>query len=363
MNSPAKAIHRLDAICPYFTRFPLSFPLEGLRDARAGESLLDPFCGCGSALFAARLKGMFCAGVECNPVAVAITRAKIPDVSPEAVIAHAEKLLATGELGATVPDGSFWEGCFAPNTLDAVCRFRTHFSKTITTTTDKVLCGLLLGLLHGPSDRGRYLSNIMPASYAPDRDSLIAYWTANNLFPPEVNVMEVIEKQAKDLLSAKMEAARGQVVLGDSRMPETYSTLPAFDWVITSPPYFGLNSFMDDQWLRHWFLGNPVAPDGLLDQTDTGSYVQDLARVWRHCSTVCRPGAWLLVRFGGVPGFEEETPQDLLSNSFGIADAGWRIERIKRVTVKPHRAPQPLPFSLPAARPVNEFELYARLEK
>ena len=49
----------LNAICPYFTMFPLTFPLAVRhRRARCGEWVLDPFCGRGTTNYAARLVGL-----------------------------------------------------------------------------------------------------------------------------------------------------------------------------------------------------------------------------------------------------------------------------------------------------------------
>ncbi|HQN00422.1 MAG TPA: DNA modification methylase, partial [Candidatus Hydrogenedentes bacterium] len=351
----------LDAICPYFTRFPLSFPMTYLRDAVPGEYLFDPFCGCGTSLLAARLKGLSCAGIETNPVAVAIARAKAAPATPEAVMVRAAELLATADTRERLPEGPFWQHCFSPEVLHAVCRFRTHFSKRITTGTDRVLCALLLGVLHGPNDSIPGLSNKMPASYAPSQEALLAYWTTNRLSPPEINVLEVLEKRANYLLSTPLNKVNSRVIHGDSRKQAPYRSLSGVDRVITSPPYFGLNSFLHDQWLRNWFLGNSKGTECLLDQTDTETYARDLARVWRQCASVCRPGATLVIRFGGVPGVQGVVPRTLLEDSLALADSGWKTLRCKPVFRKTN-APPALPFRPPAARPANEFELYGRLE-
>lgn len=47
---------RLNAVCPYFTMFPLDFPYQHLLDAQPGEWVLDPFCGRGTTNYAARLR-------------------------------------------------------------------------------------------------------------------------------------------------------------------------------------------------------------------------------------------------------------------------------------------------------------------
>jgi hypothetical protein len=44
----------LNAICPYFTMFPLEYPLKVLRQHRVAKPVVvDPFCGRGTTLFAA----------------------------------------------------------------------------------------------------------------------------------------------------------------------------------------------------------------------------------------------------------------------------------------------------------------------
>jgi hypothetical protein len=56
-------ILRLDGLCPYYTMFPLSFPFEALAKAQKGEWVFDPFCGRGTTIFAARLRGLPSVGV------------------------------------------------------------------------------------------------------------------------------------------------------------------------------------------------------------------------------------------------------------------------------------------------------------
>ena len=63
----------LNAICPYFTMFPLGFPLRILRERAArADWVLDPFCGRGTTNYAARVLGLPSLGVDSSPVAVAI---------------------------------------------------------------------------------------------------------------------------------------------------------------------------------------------------------------------------------------------------------------------------------------------------
>lgn len=51
--------YALNAICPYFTMFPLEYPLRVLKKHRKDKPVvLDPFCGRGTTLFAARSLGL-----------------------------------------------------------------------------------------------------------------------------------------------------------------------------------------------------------------------------------------------------------------------------------------------------------------
>ena len=74
----------LNGVCPYFTMFPLQFPLRILQKrAKRGDTVLDPFCGRGTTNFAARLLGLGSLGVDSSPVATAITATKLARVSAQ----------------------------------------------------------------------------------------------------------------------------------------------------------------------------------------------------------------------------------------------------------------------------------------
>ena len=71
----------LNRICAYFTMFPLRLPHAILcRRARAGDRVLDPFCGRGTTNYAARLCGLDSVGVDSSAVAAAIAAAKVVSV-------------------------------------------------------------------------------------------------------------------------------------------------------------------------------------------------------------------------------------------------------------------------------------------
>jgi hypothetical protein len=47
----------LNGICPYYTMYPLDFPLTALKRASNYDWVYDPFCGRGTTNFAADFEG------------------------------------------------------------------------------------------------------------------------------------------------------------------------------------------------------------------------------------------------------------------------------------------------------------------
>ena len=235
---------RLNAICPYYTMFPLSFPLEHLSEARPGDWLLDPFCGRGTAGFAARLRGVSSVNVDISPVAVTIAAAKLVSTTPEEIVAEAEQILASERLTEPVPSGPFWELAFHPRTLEDICRIRQALLRTAwmrpgTLWSDSpsssnsrgwtpnppeppartALRALMLGVLHGPRNRGApsYLSNQMPRTYATKPEAAVRFWKRNGLRPEPVDVLSVIRRRARFTFAQLPPATQGYVLQADSR--------------------------------------------------------------------------------------------------------------------------------------------------
>src|SRR5262245_9657981 len=115
----------LNAICPYFTMFPLEFPYTVLlRHARRDDAVLDPFVGRGTTLYAGRLLGLHAFGIDSNPVAVAISDAKIANTTPARIIAAATRILGEVTAPREIPTSEFWRLAFHQDVLALLCRLR-----------------------------------------------------------------------------------------------------------------------------------------------------------------------------------------------------------------------------------------------
>src|SRR5437016_1162003 len=112
----------LNGICPYFTMFPLSFPYSILRRrAEPGEIVADPFCGRGTTSYACRLLGLQTVAIDSNPVAVALSMAKLVATTPPKIARAASNILDSHRHAKAVPSDEFWTWAFDARNL---CRLR-----------------------------------------------------------------------------------------------------------------------------------------------------------------------------------------------------------------------------------------------
>jgi SAM-dependent methyltransferase len=356
-------LRRLNAVCPYYTMFPLDFPLQQLAEAGGATRVLDPFCGRGTTLYAARLAGLPAVGIDINPVAAAIASAKIVKVEADDVVALAQQLLAA-PAEVSPPDGEFWQWCFETETLQELTLLRAGLSASGGAAA-AMLRAILLGVLHGPRNKGlpSYVSNQMPRTYASKPAYAVRYWKERDLEPVRVPVLEVIERRTRRMLEQSPPAAGGRVHLGDS-VRKLRSLRQRFDLVVTSPPYYGMRTYVPDQWLRAWFLGGPpevpYGTDGQIARKPSQeAFTAALAEVWEAVARRCAPGARLAIRFGALPSSRTD-PRQMLAASVEAAKAGWVVKEIRSAGVPKGRSRQAAQFGK-AGTAVDEIDLIAEL--
>ncbi|MCB1799336.1 MAG: DNA modification methylase [Gammaproteobacteria bacterium] len=346
--------------------FPLEFPLGILRRrAKMHQSVLDPFCGRGTTNFAARLVGLRSLGVDSSPVATAITSAKLVKVSTADVLAEAREIL-TGIEPGNIPSGSFWGWAYHADALVDLCRFRTAFLEDCSSPARIALRGIILGALHGPRQKTfqSYFSNQSPRTYAPKPTYATKYWQIRGMRPLQVNALEIIERRAKRYYGS-LPDGDGEVRLRDSREVDSLSPESGearFSWVITSPPYYGMRTYIPDQWLRYWFIGGPDRVDYTNERqvlhSSPESFTADLRKVWMNAAESCSTDATMVVRFGGISDRRAD-PLELAKASF--RDSPWRLSTIRSAGSALEGKRQADAFLRSRSKPVVEYDLWARL--
>lgn len=361
----ALAAHPLNTIAPYYTMFRPEFPLAALEGVSGW--VLDPFCGRGTTNFAARVLGLPSVGIDASPIAVAIASAKLVAATGNDVVALAQMLIEQPHKDVECPTGEFWDLAYHPETLRELCALREGLSHADSGDPTVVLLrALALGALHGPRGKSTqsYFSNQMPRTYATKPAGAVRFWKLRDMQPEYVSTLQVIERRAKRACAGAPPATPGAIIHGDSRRVELPQGLGPFSNVVTSPPYYGMRTYVTDQWLRNWFLGGPDEPDYAADRqlvtSSPDEFSQDLALVWRNIAGHCAPGCRLTIRFGALPSIPSD-PEAVIVSSLEGADAGWRVRSIADAGTADAGRRQAHQFGFVRSKPITEIDVIATL--
>ena len=361
---------RLNAICPYFTMFPLDFPLKILKThAKPNARVVDPFCGRGTTNFAARLLGLRTAGIDSSRVAAAATQAKLVAPLPEEIIDATRKILRQRKKTKEIPEGEFWIRAYHRSVLRDLYLIRDALLKdSIAPHIASALRGIVLIALHGPIGRTKqsYFSNQCPRTYGPKPAYAVRFWRKRKLLPPHVDVLAVIADRAHRYYGNAPPKVIGTGIEGDSRerstLDEARNAIGKFDWIVTSPPYYGLTTYLPDQWIRNWFLGGPSTVDYTtkrqLSHLGRDRFIADLREVWANTGTHCRPGAKLVIRFGAIGGRLVEDPAQLIKTS--LKTTGWLTTNVWHAHNASLGRRQADTFRKRSTAPCDEVDVWAK---
>jgi len=315
--------HRLHALCSYFAMFPETF------------AVLDPFCGRGTLPFQALLMGRRAIGCDTNPVAYCISRAKTNAPSVGRVISRIRELESSYDARCVRHEveklPAFFHYAFHQETLRQLIHLRNtlHHKQSL---VDGMVAALVLGSLHGEADRSkRFFSNQMPHTISTKPEYSIRFWKRGRFKAPERDVFALLRQQIYFRYETGIPAKRGQIFQMDMR------DLPRFSHrfggrircAITSPPYFDVTNYAEDQWLRLWFLGGAPEPKAQLFSRDDrhgnmNQYWTMLADMWRTLSLVLDKKAHVVIRLGAA----RIAPKTLVAGLEGVARVANRRVRL-----------------------------------
>jgi hypothetical protein len=354
-------------MCPYFAMFPAPFVRKYLEElTKPGELVLDPFSGRGTTLLESLLAGREAIACDINPVAYCITAAKAQTPSLESVELELRSLQDRYGLWNTELElPSFFHRCFHPATLRQLVYLRVALNWR-DNPIHTFIAALILGTLHGEMNRStRYLSNQMPRTISSKPGYSIRYWRKRDMWPPRRDVFARLGQEAAFRLRDGGPERFGRAALGDSRalsalFPRTHNVKA----VITSPPYFDITSFEEDQWLRLWFLGGPDSPQrGVVSRDDRHTQEADywsfLTAVWMGVEPLMQPEGWIVCRIGAkavkAPALRAGL-QESMTIAFGTAVLALEPQR----SIPSRR--QTVTFR-PGTVPTEEFDFVFRVTR
>ena len=180
-----------------------------------------------------------------------------------------------------------------------------------------------------------------------------------------VNTLAVIRRRAERLLSELPPKAGGRIILGDATT-SIEQIRSKFDLIVTSPPYYGMRTYVSDQWLRAWFIGGPpevpyaTATAGQITlQPNQAAFTSALAMTWRTVARRSQTGAKLAIRFGAMPSAKTD-PEKMILASLRESAAGWAVRDVCPVQPSAKKNRQASQFRKAGAA-VSEVDVTAEL--
>lgn len=340
--------------------FPETFVRKHVEAySKQGDWVFDPFCGRGTTVLESLLSGRNAAGSDINPVAFCVSRAKAERPTLDQVATRINRLEEDYEqtcsdrweqIRSALPP--FFRRAFFPTTLRELLFLRTVL-KWQMDRTDRFIAALILGSLHGEMDRSNaYFSNQMPRTICLKPDYSLRYWRDNNLFPKKRMVFEMLRQKAEYRLKDIPECLTGKVKITDARraskcFPELRKRISL---VVTSPPYFNVTCYEEDQWLRLWFLGGESQPTyGKISKDDrhlrASNYWKFIKESWAGLVPLLKDSARIVVRLGAIGLDEDELTRQLKTTVRTVFQRARLVHRPTRSEIVGRQAQSFLPSS------------------
>lgn len=268
------AINRWAGIGPYYAMFPLEFAFNVVHQySRPGQTVLDPFAGRASSIYAAATQNRYGVGIEINPVGWVYGEAKLNTGTFAWVKKRLRQLrdLANDYVDEAASMPEFFQYCYCQDVLSFLLAARAILDWR-RSRPDATLTALLLVYLHGK--RGQALSNQMRQAKAMSPEYSIAWWKEHSPEPPQIDPYEFILQRVEwRYAKGRPSTGKSAILLGNSvrvlkrvaKQVENGLVKP-FSLLFTSPPYYGITNYYYDQWLRLWLLGGPDHPSSLREK-------------------------------------------------------------------------------------------------
>lgn len=194
------------------------------------------------------------------------------------------------------------------------------------------------------------------------------------MMPPQVDILSIISARAHRYFFNEDTVGEGMVLRGDSRSRNMLARVSRrlekagqnVGLVVTSPPYYGMCTYIPDQWLRNWFVGGPEKVDyctaSQISHKGIDTFSKDLETVWRRCAKLAVPNAVLAIRFGAINDRAVD-PETIIRKS--LDETPWTVLDIHGAGISPPKSRQANSF-IAGSRPkkqIEEIDVIARLDK
>jgi hypothetical protein len=241
-----------------------------------------------------------------------------------------------------IPENTFFLKAYRASALRQICAVREGLIALKEETDASILLrAAMLGCLHGPrsktSKTAGYFSNQMPRTFSTKPEYSVRYWKKEGMIAPRVNILNVLKRKLSRIegIEKRAEGLAGHILCADARTIRLRRKIQRkTSLVVTSPPYYGMRTYVEDQWLRMWFLGGPATVEyGNANQISHGgqeTFVEELATVWQRIAKSEADEIDLYIRFGSVPSAKSD-PSKIIRSSLSKS-GDWELVSVRNAS-------------------------------
>ncbi len=304
----SKAEGRWSRLGSYYAMFPVPFVENVIVQwTDEGQTVIDPFCGRGTAPFIAMATGRAAVGCDINPVAWLYSETKVnPHPNLDEVEKRITQVSQSVKQGDDEPEHEFQQLAFCRRVLG----FIRSSQRTLDWRTNRLDRTVMTFMVHHLHDkRGQGLSNQLRHSRAMSPRYSINWWRRKGYdTPPEIDPQDFLIRRVRWRYKrgvAEPHPGLDRPLIGfGSGADSLPDNSPPAKLVLTSPPYSGVTNYRSDNWLRLWAIGEgPSLPDWNPEQKflDMDKYVDMLKAVFGATLSRSRHDATWYVRSDARP--------------------------------------------------------------
>ncbi|MCS7137634.1 MAG: site-specific DNA-methyltransferase [Candidatus Caldarchaeum sp.] len=291
------SLHRIMSRTGSFPPSLARWAVEKFSDR--GDVVLDPFSGKGTAPLEACMARRIGVGNDLAPEAYVATRAKVNAVPLREVrrwVEEAARLMRPDTVSVYDVEEEV-RVFFHPQTLKQILAVRELLQESDDDTANFVKA-LMLGILHGSSEISLSLPCSHSFSMAPAY--IKKYARQHGLKRPVRNVLACLLRKAEAVLADGLPPVRGACFNTDAlKLPLADQSA---DLIVTSPPYFNIQTYAWDNWLRLWFLGHDYRKVGkrLFGTQSVEKYTEFMEKALREMHRLLKDNRFCVLVVGEV---------------------------------------------------------------
>jgi len=309
--------------------FPPAMPhtfIEWLTRPR--DVVYDPFSGRGTTPLEACLMGRVGLGSDLNPLAFALTSAKVAPPQRAALVRRVRQLRSKIRAMSSRDEPEHVTMLFTARTLGQLLWLRENLDSS--RATDRFILAALLGVLHANADmsgKPRGLTIAMPNTFSMSPRYVARYIRDHRLKPPAVEVFDVLERRLAGLaLPDDGVFEPGAAWMQDATVYERGPVADPAKLVFTSPPYLHVILYGKFNWLRLWLLGHERKPvdEKLFTSSSLPAYLDFMTEVLQTTRARVRDDGYACFVIGDVRKGETEINLAREVARHCVASSGFR---------------------------------------